>query len=120
MREIVEYMAGTFAAGGAIVGATMIDVSDPVIVTIGGAILATLTGSVKVLWDRNTALTETTQEALSKCEQEHRLAAKRMDSLVTQVIGLSAEVGTLKGRIQGFQEATEKSDAARERASHTR
>jgi hypothetical protein len=109
----------------------MIDVSDPVVVTAGGTFLAGLTGVVKVLWDRNTALSKATDVALSKCEEEHqkaaakydedrRLSSERVNVLIQQVITLSEAVGTMKGRIQGFQEATEKAEAvaAREHAEH--
>lgn len=106
--ELIECVGGLLIAGA--LAATMIDVSDPVIVTIGGTVLATLTGAVKVLWDKNTKLSETTEIALSKCENEHKASAARMDALVQQVIALSAEVGTLKGRIQGYQEAKEQEE----------
>jgi len=86
----------------------MIDVSDPVVVTAGAAVLAALTSAVKVLWDRNTALSKTTDIALSKCEAEHVNASAKVDVLVQKVIELSGQVGKMQGRIEGFQEATGK------------
>ena len=126
---LIEECAGAVVTGFLLIGTAMIDVSDPVIVTIGGGILAALTGTVKVLWDRNNKLSNTTDIALAKCEEEHRKAnskydadrkafEERMDLLVDKVITLSGEVGVLKGRIQGFQEATEKAERDAERESH--
>jgi hypothetical protein len=63
-----------------LLGSAMIDVSDPVIVTIGGGILAALTGTVKVLWDRNNKLSTTTDIALAKCQEEHRKANSKYDA----------------------------------------
>jgi hypothetical protein len=114
---LFEECSGAVLTGLLLIGSAMIDVSDPVIVTIGGGILAALTGTVKVLWDRNNKLSLTTDVALAKCEEEHRKASvkydddrkeleQRMTVLIDQVIKLSGEVGMLQGRIQGFQEAT--------------
>jgi ribonuclease PH len=123
-------VSGAVGTGLLVFGASMIDVSDPVIVAAGGTILAALTGAVKVLWDRNNKLSQTTDIALSKCEEEHkrsairydenqRQSAERMNVLIEKVISLSGEVGLMKGRIQGFQEATDKAETiARERAAH--
>ena len=132
MRQVIEEILGATATGVFIVGVSMIDVSDPVVVTSGAAILAALTGAIKVLWDRNSALTKATDVALARCEQEHSKAAikydldiqkasekyemqqqrsaEQMNVLIKQVIELSGEVGTMKGRIQGFQEATKKAE----------
>lgn len=126
---LIEECACAVVTGFLLIGTAMIDVSDPVIVTIGGGILAALTGTVKVLWDRNNKLSTTTDIALAKCEEEHRKAnskydadrkafEERMDLLVDKVITLSGEVGVLKGRIQGFHEATEKAERDAERESH--
>ncbi len=109
MQYALEETAGAVVAGSLIVASAMIDVSDPVIVTAVTAVLAALTGAIKILWDRNNKLSAATDAALSKCETEHHKAAERMDNLVQKVIELSAEVGTLKGRIQGYQEAKEQS-----------
>lgn len=131
MKVFIDF-AGAVGTGIVLLGASMIDVSDPVVVTAGAAMLATLTGAVKVLWDRNTTLSKTTDVALSKCEDEHkrasvkyeedrRLSDERMNVLIQQVISLSGEVGMMKGRIIGFQEATEKAEAqsiARDAANH--
>lgn len=111
MQYAIEETFGAVIAGSLILASAMIDVSDPVIVTAGTAVLAALTGAIKILWDRNNKLSATTEVALSKCESEHHKAAERMDVLVQQVIQLSAEVGNLKGRIQGYQEAKEQSQA---------
>lgn len=121
MDVFSENAIGAVATGAMLFGVSMIDVSDPVIVTIGGSILAAMTGAIKVLWDRNNALGRATAEALGKCEEEHKIAAakydgdrklsdERMNVLIQQVISLSGEVGLMKGRIQGFQEATEKAE----------
>lgn len=126
---LIEECAGAVVTGFLLIGTAMIDVSDPIIVTIVGGILAALTGTVKVLWDRNNKLSTTTDIALAKCQEEHRKAnskydadrkafEERMDLLVDKVITLSGEVGVLKGRIQGFQEATEKAERDAERESH--
>lgn len=127
MENLIENIAGAVFTGSLVLGASMIDVSDPVVVTIGGAILAALTGAIKVLWERNNTLIKATDAALEKCEAEHKnaalkydsdrkLADERMNVLIDKVITLSSEVGVLKGRIQGFQEATEK--AERDAAAH--
>lgn len=127
--RLIEECTGAVFTGFLLLGSAMIDVSDPVIVTIGGGILAALTGTVKVLWDRNNKLSATTDVALAKCEEEHRrtnekydndrkLSDERMNVLIEKVITLSGEVGVLKGRIQGFQEATEKAERDAERESH--
>lgn len=127
--SLIEECTGAVLTGFLLLGSAMIDVSDPVIVTIGGGILAALTGTVKVLWDRNNKLSATTDVALAKCEAEHRrtnekydndrkLSDERMNVLIEKVITLSGEVGVLKGRIQGFQEATEKAERDAERESH--
>jgi len=128
MENLVENIVGAVATGALLIGtSTMIDVSDPVVVGIGGTILAAMTGAIKVLWDRNNTLSKATEEALTKCEAEHKnaaakydsdrkLADERMNVLIEKVITLSGEVGLMKGRIQGFQEATEK--AEREAAAH--
>ena len=124
-----EECIGAVATGVLLLGSAMIDVSEPVIVTIGGGILAALTGTVKVLWDRNNRLSEKTETALAQCESEHQRSKERyeadrnqllsqMNELVQRVIELSSEVGVLKGRIQGFQEATEKAERDAERESH--
>ncbi len=124
---LFEECSGAVLTGMLLLGSAMIDVSDPVIVTIGGGILAALTGTVKVLWDRNNKLSIATDVALSKCEEEHRKAnakydadrkesEQRMTVLIDQVIKLSSEVGMLQGRIQGFQEATTQHE--RERDAH--
>jgi hypothetical protein len=118
MSHFTEVVAGALGSGIIMFGSAMLDVSDPVIVAAGGTVLAGLTGAVKVLWDRNTALSKATDVALSKCEDEHKKAADRYDSdmklsaermnvLIEKVISLSSEVGMMKGRIQGFQEATD-------------
>lgn len=107
--------------GAGIIAASMVDVSDPVIVGIGTTVLGGLAGAIKILWDKNNKLSASTDVALSKCEEEHRNAAARMDTLIQQVISLTSEVGVMRGRIQGFQEATEKSErqqVAREAAAH--
>lgn len=116
-----EEVIGATLTGLLLLGAAMVDVSDPMIVTIGGGILAALTGTVKVLWDKNNKLSLHTDIALAKCEAEHRKTAQKYDDdrklyderlnvLIQQVITLSKEVGMLTGRIQGFQEATEKAE----------
>lgn len=108
------------ALTGAILGATMIDISDPIVVGIGTIAFGGLTGAIKVLWDRNSAQEKTTDLALSECKSEHLKAAAKVDALVEKVIELSGAVGTLKGRIEGFQEATSKSDLdARDAKNHT-
>lgn len=119
--SFAQEVFGAVVTGGLLLGTSMIDVSDPVIVTAGGGLMAALTGAVKVLWDRNNHLSKTTDVALAKCEEEHSKAAakydndrklsdERMTVLIDKVITLSGEVGILKGRIQGFQEATEKAE----------
>lgn len=108
-------------AGGAVVAASMIDVSDPVVVTVGTTVLGGLATAIKILWDRNNKLSETTTIALSKCEEEHKASAARVDVLTKQVISLTSEVGVMTGRIQGFQEATEKAErkqTARDAIAH--
>lgn len=104
MRDLIEESVGV-AVGMAVVAVTMIDLGDPAVLTIGGAILATLTGTVKVLWDRTLAFSAATEAALTRCETEHKTAGMRMDALVQQVIDLTGQVNNLQGRIQGFQEA---------------
>lgn len=127
--RLIEECTGAVFTGFLLLGSAMIDVSDPVIVATGGGILAALTGTVKVLWDRNNKLSATTDVALAKCEDEHRktsakydndrkISDERMNVLIEKVITLSGEVGVLKGRIQGFQEATEKAERDAERESH--
>ena len=106
-------VVGAAATGILIIGTSMIDVSDPVVVTAGAAMLATLSGAVKVLWDKNNTLSKSTDVALTKCEEEHKKTAANMEVLVQQVISLSGEVGLMKGRIIGFQEATERGVADR-------
>lgn len=104
-----------------LVSASVIDVSDPVIVGIATAIFGGLAGAIKLLWDRNNKLSASTDVALSKCEEEHTVSRARMDMLIQQVIQLTSEVGTMRGRIQGFQEATDKAErreVARDVASH--
>jgi hypothetical protein len=130
MNALTEAVIGAVSAVIFLLGTSMIDVSDPVVVGAGGTLLAALTGAVKVLWDRNNALSKATDAALEKCETEHKRAAERYDAdnktsaermnvLIQQVISLSSEVGMMKGRIIGFQEATDKAEAiARENASH--
>ena len=111
MDALTENVVGAVVTGALILGTSMIDVSDPIVVAIGGGIL----------WDRNNALSSTTTVALSECKTEHqkasekydadrKLADERMNVLIEKVITLSGEVGVLKGRIQGFQEATEKAE----------
>lgn len=109
------------ATGIVFFAASMVDVSDPVIIGIGTTILGGLAGAIKILWDRNNKLSNSTDKALSKCEEEHQKSAARMDVLIEKVIALSSEVGIMKGRIQGFQEATEKAErreVARDAAHH--
>ena len=126
MSHFTEVVAGALGSGIIMFGSAMLDVSDPVIVTAGGTVLAGLTGAVKVLWDRNTALSKATDVALSKCEAEHKrasekydqethISAERMNVLIEKVIALSGEVGLMRGRIQGFQEATD----SHNHSSHT-
>lgn len=121
MTVLEENIAGAIATGFLVLGTSMIDVSDPVVVGGIGVILAALTGAIKVLWDRNNTLAKATDTALSECKTEHqkaaekydcdrKLADERMNVLIDKVITLSSEVGVLKGRIQGFQEATEKAE----------
>lgn len=107
--------------GAGLIAASMVDVSDPVIVGIGTTVLGALAGAIKILWDRNNKLSTSTDVALSKCEEEHRNASGRMDTLIQQVISLTSEVGVMRGRIQGFQEATDKAErqtVARDLANH--
>jgi hypothetical protein len=130
VMQIIQDVTGAVATGLLLLAAAMIDVSDPLIVTAGTAMFAMLSGAIKLLWDRNNTLANKTDAALSRCEEEHhRAAAKyeadqkqavdKMNTLVNQVIALSGEVGLMKGRIQGFQEATEKADnIARDKVSH--
>ena len=112
MRMLIEETTGFVVAGLVLLGTAMIDVSDPIIMAAGTTILGILTGAVKVLWDRNNKLSAATDVALQQCKEEHQKAASNMDTLIKQVITLSGEVGVLTGRIQGFQEATEKATAA--------
>ena len=128
--HLIEEITGPLLAGGLIIGASMVDVSDPVIVTVGGTLLTAIGTALKVLWDRNNTLSKTTDVALAKCEEEHKkstakydidqkLSADRVNVLIEKVISLSGEVGMMKGRIQGFQEATDKADSiARDKAAH--
>ena len=130
MEAITENVIGAVATGALLFGTSMVDVSDPAIVAAAGVLFAALTGAVKLLWDRNNALSTATDAALLKCETEHKRASERYDAdrklsdertnvLIQQVISLSGEVGLMKGRIMGFQEATDKAEAiAREAASH--
>lgn len=122
MQQLIEEIIGASATGGLLVGASMIDVSDPTIVGVGGIILSGLAGAIKVLWDRNTKLSLATDVALKKCEDEHassaakyeidrKQAAEQINVLIQQVIQMNGEVGLMKGRIQGFQEATDKTNA---------
>ena len=108
MKILSLDIIGAATTGLAILASSMIDVSDPVVVSAGTIILGALTGAVKVLWDRNNKLSASTDVALAKCEEEHRKTTANMDLLVQQVIKLSSEIGTMTGRIQGFQEATAK------------
>lgn len=114
----VAYAVG---AGTVVIAAAMIDVSDPVIVTIGATILGGLTAAIKILWNRNNTLSTATEKALSDCEAKHVTQEARYDVLVQQVIKLTAEVSNMEGRIAGFQEATDKAErreVAREAANH--
>lgn len=118
--SLIDIACGALT-GAAIVAASMVDVSDPVIVGIGTTIVGGLAGAIKLLWDRNNKLSASTDVALSKCEEEHTISRARMDMLIQQVISLTSEVGTMRGRIQGFQEATDKAErreVARDVASH--
>lgn len=122
MRTVIEEVTGFVLAGFLLLGTAMIDASDPVVLGVATAVLGTLTGAVKVLWDRNSALTKQTDVALAACKEEHtkaaekyendrKLANERTNVLIDKVIKLSGEVGTLTGRIQGFNEAIQKADA---------
>lgn len=114
MMPAADLMDVTYgiAIGGLIVGASMVDVSDPVVVGIGTVVVGGLSGAIKILWDRNNKLSLSTDVALAKCEAEHKAASARVDKLTEQVIDLTSQVSMMKGRIQGFQEA---SDAAEQR-----
>lgn len=119
--SLADITCGAFTVAG-IIAASMVDVSDPVIVAIGTTVLGGLATAIKILWDRNNKLSAATDVALQKCEAEHKAAAARMDVLIQQVISLSSEVGMMRGRIQGFQEASEereRRDVIRDAASHS-
>lgn len=113
-KPTVNNLVEASAVGGVLglLGATMIDISDPVVAGIGLTLFGCLSGAVKVLWDKNSTLSKTTEVALSKCEDEHKRSSENIASLTQQVIALSGEVGLMKGRIQGFQEASDKAEAA--------
>lgn len=104
---ISDMVYGTVVSS-VVVAASMVDVSDPVIVAIGTAVMGGMGGAIKLLWDRNNKLASTTEIALAQCQDEHRATAKRYDTLMGQVVSLSSEVGNLTGRIQGFQEAEQR------------
>tara|TARA_R110002126_G_scaffold53672_1_gene145546 strand:+ start:745 stop:1083 length:339 start_codon:yes stop_codon:yes gene_type:complete len=105
MLNTAENITGAAATGLLLVGSSVIDVSDPIVVATGGAAVAALTGAIKVLWDKNNKLSAATDIALTKCEDEHKKASANMDLLVQQVISLTGEVGEMRGRIKGYHEA---------------
>lgn len=113
---IYSSVAGAFT--GALLGATMIDISDPIVIGLGTVAFGGLTGAIKVLWDRNSAQARVTDAALSECREEHIKAAAKVDTLVEKLIDLSGMVGTLKGRIEGFQEASNKADDEAHKKNH--
>jgi hypothetical protein len=92
------------------IGTTMIDASNPAVIGVAMAAFGAIGTAVKILWARNTAQERKNDMAFLRCEEEHVKTSLKVDQLVETVIELSGSVGTLKGWIQGFQEATKKTD----------
>jgi hypothetical protein len=109
LSDLIENVSiGAFAS--LMVGTTLIDASSPAVLAAGTAAFGAIGTAVKILWDRNTAQDRKNDVAFQRCEEEHIKNALKIDRLVETVIELSSTVGTLTGRIQGFQEATNKTE----------
>ena len=109
MSELIE-TTSIGALASLMIGTTMIDASNPAVIGVATAAFGAIGTAVKILWDRNTAQERKNDMAFQRCEDEHVKTSLKVDQLVETVIELSGVVGTLKGRIQGFQEATNKID----------
>jgi len=112
MSDLIE-TTSIGALASLMIGATMIDASNPAVIGVATAAFGAIGTAIKILWDRNTAQERKNDLAFQRCEDEHVKTSLKVDQLVETVIELSGVVGTLKGRIQGFQEATNKTDLDR-------
>lgn len=73
-----------------------VDQTSPLVTIVSGAV-ATLSGVVVFLWRQITTNYQKTETKLDLCEQTHNKTQEL-------IVGLTREVGELKGRQQGIDE----------------
>ena len=78
---------------------------DSTLMTLISTVAIAGAAALKVLWARVTTQIEGTAKALEDCHGEHKMSAVKIDSLHMKLVELSGEVGEMRGRILGFQEA---------------
>ncbi len=84
------------------------DMSDPATLAAVAAVATTGAGAIGKLWATVVAHHNDVKAALAHCEDEHEKARNKIEILTDAMATLKSEVGHLKGRMEGFQEAENK------------
>lgn len=84
------------------------DMSDPATLAAVAAVATTGAGAITKLWATVVSYHNDVKSALAHCEEEHEKARNKIELLVESMSTLKSEVGHLKGRMEGFQEAEDR------------
>ena len=88
-----------------------VDMSDPTTLAAVAAVATTGAGAITKLWATVVALHNDVKSALAHCEEEHEKARNKIELLTDNMATLKAEVGHLKGRMEGLQESEDRRSA---------
>ena len=84
------------------------DMTDPTTLTAVGVVASAGAAAIGKLWTAVMEQHADLKKALEHCEDEHEKAHNKIDLLSDSMATLKSEVGHLKGRMEGFQEAENK------------
>ena len=84
------------------------DMTDPTTLTAVGVVASAGAAAIGKLWTTIMEQQADVKKALEHCEDEHEKARNKIDLLIDNMATLKSEVGHLKGRMEGFQEAENK------------
>lgn len=85
--------------------------SDPTTMAAVAAVATTGAGAIGKLWATVVAHHNDVKAALAHCEDEHEKARNKIEQLTDSMATLKAEVGHLKGRMEGLQESEDRRSA---------
>ena len=87
------------------------DMTDPTTLTAVGVVASAGAAAIGKLWTTIIDQHADVKKSLQHCEDEHEKARSKIEQLSDCMATLKSEVGHLKGRMEGFQEAENKRES---------